>query len=323
MVSRIGGRKFLLEGEEKGRLWSCISRAAAFSGVELLSWAIMDNHFHLLVRVLERQEVSDAELERRMSVLYGHAKFAAVKDKWASWIKHGNGVRVLDEKARLRNRMFDLSQFCKTFKEEYSQDYNRRHENTGTIWEGRFKSILVEGSARALSTVSSYIHLNPVRAGIAKRPEEAKWTSFGAACSGNESARTALCALSGRAFGAKFSDWASARAKLLSIMSGEMAGATASVSEWMAARAKDPVLARFFPAEDDETAKNLAAPVDFGALLMQRVVSFLHGGAIGGFAFLAMAARLLPQRRRRRSRLLLDDCRIPDLTPLAGSRGAS
>jgi hypothetical protein len=42
---------------------------------------------------------------------------------------------------------------------------NRRLERTGTLWEGRFKSVLVEGGEQALLTVAAYIDLNPVRAG--------------------------------------------------------------------------------------------------------------------------------------------------------------
>lgn len=45
-------------------------QVADFSGVEVLTYAIMSNHFHVLVRVDDTQEVSDAELMRRYKVLY-------------------------------------------------------------------------------------------------------------------------------------------------------------------------------------------------------------------------------------------------------------
>lgn len=54
--------------------------------------------------------------------------------------------------------------------------FNRRHGRTGTLWEGRFKSCLVD-SERYLLTVLRYIELNPVRAAIAASPEEYPWSS--------------------------------------------------------------------------------------------------------------------------------------------------
>ena len=158
VVSRIGGKRFLIDEKEKAILLGMIRGAAAFSGVELYTFAVMSNHFHLLVRVPRRKEVSDRELERRMLAWYGPGKFAAILEKWEKWTKKGLEMRVADERGRMRARMYDLSQFCKTFKEAYTQDYNKRHENTGTIWEGRFKSILLEGSFRALMTVAGYVH---------------------------------------------------------------------------------------------------------------------------------------------------------------------
>ena len=173
VVSRIGGKRFLIDEKEKAVLLGMIRAAAAFSGVELYTFAIMSNHFHLLVRVPRRKAVSDAELLRRMEALYGTPRYRKVLEKWEKWTERKQDWRVLDEKARMRARIYDLSQFCKTFKEAYTQDYNKRHENTGTIWEGRFKSILLEGSRRALMTVAGYIHLNPVRAGMSGSAEAA------------------------------------------------------------------------------------------------------------------------------------------------------
>lgn len=54
--------------------------------------------------------------------------------------------------------------------------FNRRYGRTGTLWEGRFKSCLVD-SDRYLLTVLRYIELNPVRAAIAASPEEHPWSS--------------------------------------------------------------------------------------------------------------------------------------------------
>lgn len=58
----------------------------------------------------------------------------------------------------------------------YVPTFNRRHGRTGTLWEGRFKSCLVD-SDRYVLTVQRYIELNPVRAAIAEMPEAYRWSS--------------------------------------------------------------------------------------------------------------------------------------------------
>lgn len=55
---------------------------------------------------------------------------------------------------------------------------NNRYDRSGTLWEGRFRSTLID-SERYLLTVSRYIELNPVRAAMVKHPSDYAWTSFG------------------------------------------------------------------------------------------------------------------------------------------------
>lgn len=54
---------------------------------------------------------------------------------------------------------------------------NRKYRRTGTLWEGRFKSALID-SERYLLTCSRYVELNPVRAGMVKHPDEYRWSSY-------------------------------------------------------------------------------------------------------------------------------------------------
>ena len=304
VVSRIGGRRFLLDEAEKGVLLGMIRAAAAFSGVELYTFAVMSNHFHLLVRVPRRREVPEGELLRRTEALYGGPRFRKVVEKWDKWEKKGEGARVAEEKSRLRARMYDLSQFCKTFKEAYTQDYNKRHDNTGTIWEGRFKSILVEGSRRALMTVAGYIHLNPVRAGVVERPEEACSAGYGAACQGDGVARRGLVALAGRGGAWKEPTWEEARRACADAMEGRIPG-------------------RSPPEEAPAGSGGEGAPRTMRELLRRRAAGFLHGGALGGERFLRRVAGLLPPRARRRSEGLFDRCPFLELKSAAGVREAS
>jgi putative transposase len=59
----------------------------------------------------------------------------------------------------------------------YVPYFNRRHERTGTLWEGRFRSCLVE-SAHYVLACYRYIELNPVRAEMVTYPRDYLWSSF-------------------------------------------------------------------------------------------------------------------------------------------------
>ena len=310
VVSRIGGKRFLIDGEEKGVLLGMIRAAAAFSGVELYTFAIMSNHFHLLVRVPRRREVPDAELLKRMEALYGTPRFLKVLEKWEKWTKKHQEDRVEEEKARLRARMFDLSQFCKTFKEAYTQDYNRRHGNTGTIWEGRFKSILLEGSWRAMMTVAGYIHLNPVRAKMVEKAEEATNAGYGAACQGDARAQAGLVSLAKRVYGASGVAWKDARAACAEVVEGALPEA--------ASAGRGDLGTRGTIGTDGAAGKG-----PLRELLRRRVAGFLHGGALGGERFLKRVAGCLPPRTRRRPESLLDRFPSLKLKHTAGVREAS
>jgi putative transposase len=61
--------------------------------------------------------------------------------------------------------------------QRYTQYVNRRYGRTGTLWEGRFRSGLVEGE-RYLLTCQRYIELNPVRAGMVSQPDQYQWSSY-------------------------------------------------------------------------------------------------------------------------------------------------
>ena len=59
----------------------------------------------------------------------------------------------------------------------YVRYFNKAHKRTGTLWEGRFKSCLVD-SENYFLVVSRYIELNPVRAKMVKQPSEYTWSSY-------------------------------------------------------------------------------------------------------------------------------------------------
>lgn len=59
----------------------------------------------------------------------------------------------------------------------YTQSYNRRHRKVGHLFQGRFKAIVIEAE-RYFLEVCRYVELNPVRAGMVKRPDAWRWSSY-------------------------------------------------------------------------------------------------------------------------------------------------
>ena len=192
VISRIAGQRFLMDAEEKNRLLELLFRAAEFSGVDVLTFALMDNHFHLMLRVPQARPVDDADLVRRMRVLYGDAKTDRILLDWERWEKKGDGSRALKAKTLLRARLFDLSEFCKTLKQHYSMSYNFRHGYSGSIWGARFKSMILSPDYETLMTVGAYIDLNPVRASVVQDARDYAWSGWGQAHRGHAGARRGL-----------------------------------------------------------------------------------------------------------------------------------
>lgn len=183
VVSRINARSFLLTDGEKEVFRDLLRRVAGFCGVTVLTYALLDNHFHLLVEVPEEAgELDDETLLKRASLLYGNER----KGQPLSYARIALALKVGgDTRERMRRllieRMVSLPMFVKILKQRYSILYNRKNDRLGTLWEERFHSVLVENCPRALRAVGAYIDLNAVRAGIVRDPKDYRFSGYGEA----------------------------------------------------------------------------------------------------------------------------------------------
>ncbi len=180
---------------EKKVLVSMMRKLASFCGLDILTYCIMDNHFHVLVHVPERGEISTEELLKRYEHLYGKDEAGELKLRWEDMMKsEATAHQVEQEMAALRRRMGDISPFMQALKHRFSVWFRHHHANYkgGTIWDSRFGSTLIEGSDNALSAVAAYIDLNPVRAGIVDDPAEYAWSGYGSAMIGDKESRKGL-----------------------------------------------------------------------------------------------------------------------------------
>jgi len=188
-ITRCVGGQRLLDDRAKEVLRKQMHQVAKFCGVQVLAYCLMSNHFHVLVRVPEKSEVTDAQLLERFAVLY-HREEERIKTLEVLLKQGGEEADVLREK--LLARMGDVSLFMKELKQRFSIWYNRSHKRYGTLWAERFKSVLVEDKHHSLPTVAAYIDLNPVRARMVKDPKDYRFSSYGELMGGSKRFEEAL-----------------------------------------------------------------------------------------------------------------------------------
>ena len=70
-----------------------------------------------------------------------------------------------------------VSKLMQSLGRKYVQDFNHKYQRSGTLWEGRFRSCLVESEQYVLACYR-YIELNPVRASMVQNPKDYKWSSY-------------------------------------------------------------------------------------------------------------------------------------------------
>ena len=193
LMSRTAGGLELFGEAEKEVLRRLIHRAAGFSGVRVLTYCVMSNHFHILAAVEPVESLSDEELVRRYRLLYGEeGRYRQLGAGDLAALLASGGPLAGEVRAGLLARMGDVSEFMKTLKQRFGMWFNRNRGRYGTLWAERFKSLLVEAEEEALKTVAAYIDLNPVRAGLAEDPGEYRWCGYAEALGGSREAREGL-----------------------------------------------------------------------------------------------------------------------------------
>ena len=194
-ISRTVGGDFLLGNEEKAVLRKQMWQIAEFCGVEILTYCILSNHFHMLVSVPDKDsvEVSDAELLRRYRVMYPEPtvhQTARIEVLEAQLNACGEDADKTRES--LLSRMHDVSAFMQSLKQRFSVWYNRSRDRFGTVWAERYRGVLVQGGGFPLYTMARYIDLNPIRAGLVEDPKDYQFCGYSEAVAGNERAKSGI-----------------------------------------------------------------------------------------------------------------------------------
>ncbi|MBN9692724.1 MAG: transposase [Verrucomicrobia bacterium] len=197
-MSRVVDRRHCFEQEEKEQFVKLLWEYATFCGIRVLNYCVMSNHFHLELEVPPRpsQPLSaEAFLKRLAGLSASTLTPARARQELEVFQRAGDAA---GERAYLERKcrdMWSLSGFMKRLKGRFTQWFNRRHGRRGTLWEERFKSVLVQGSAASLLVVAWYLDLNPIRARIVTDPGLYPWCGYGAALTGSTGARLGIQSL--------------------------------------------------------------------------------------------------------------------------------
>jgi len=276
------------------QLW----QIADYCGVQILTYAIMSNHFHVLVRVpLKTDDIPDAELLRRYHVLYPKpTRLQAARMKLVTEQLKTNGPEAVKWRKQQLGLMCDISPFMKLFKQRFSIWFNRTHGRKGFLWSERFKSVLVEGRGNVLSTMAAYIDLNPVRAGIASDPKDYRFCGYAEAVKGNKTAQTGITDIvTGGQTGEKWSNAQEAyRMRLFGDGVKHRAGKAAITPEQYAKVMEEK------------------GTIPLADVLRCRVRYFTDGAVLGSKAFVAKHLARYQQKTGLRKRMAMRD--LPPLT---------
>jgi REP element-mobilizing transposase RayT len=161
VISRTALDGFPFGPVEKDRFVSILKRFARIYFTEILGYAVMDNHVHILVRMLPDRNYSDEDIEARYKLYYGE-----------------DAVFPVGRIDHFRKKWGNLSEFVREVKQTFSRYYNKAKGRKGTLWGERFKSVIVERGETLINCLA-YIDLNAIRAGIVTRPENYRWCSLG------------------------------------------------------------------------------------------------------------------------------------------------
>ena len=317
-ISRVVDRRFVFEDAEREQFRMFMRMQENFSGCRVLSYCIMSNHFHILLEVPPVPDggISDEELLKRLSAIQSEAIVAMVARELAEARATGRDGLVAEIHARFTYRMHDLSEFMKTLLQRFTRWFNRTHDRSGTLWEERYKSVIVE-SGVAARTMAAYIDLNPVRAGMATDPAEYRWSSYGEAVGGGpkgngKKSRAGLvrACMSHQGAGFEADRW-----KEVSRIYRRAMGLALARKNGRAELGKDAVRPQMNTAEALEAEDNGTVLPDLGmaAMLRCRVRYFTDGAVIGSKEFVneafAGARERFGQKRRDGARKLKGNAR--------------
>ncbi|WP_019894141.1 transposase [Hydrogenovibrio halophilus] len=174
-IDAISGRNY-----EHRKPWieQRMMQLASVFAIDVAAFAVMSNHYHLVVRVnqVKAESWSMDEVLLQWTQLFAAPKL--VQDYLADpkALSAGSLKRVQEQVEIYRERLMDISWYMRVLNESIARYANQEDEVKGRFWEGRFKSQALLDEQAVLAAMA-YVDLNPVRANIARELLDSDFTS--------------------------------------------------------------------------------------------------------------------------------------------------
>ena len=186
-VSRCVRRAFLCgKDDHTGKSYShrkqwIIQRLEQISlvySIDICAYAIMENHYHLVLKVDDTaaQSLTDKEVREKWMQLY-HGDVLINRFLNGDCHSQAELEKVNEITQQWRLRLSDLSWFMRSLNEYIARKANEEDNCKGHFWESRFKSQALLNE-QALLSCMAYVDLNPIRAGINETLEDSDFTSI-------------------------------------------------------------------------------------------------------------------------------------------------
>ena len=148
---------------------------ASLFNIDICSYAVLSNHYHLVLKVNVDENISNEEVCQRWIQLYSAPPLVGrwMKQELTSKAEQDMALKII---SNWRNRLIDISWFMRCLNEFIARKANKEDKCKGRFWEGRFKSQALLDE-EALLACMAYVDLNPVRAKMADDVESSKYTS--------------------------------------------------------------------------------------------------------------------------------------------------
>ncbi|MEW8322051.1 MAG: transposase [Candidatus Thiodiazotropha taylori] len=146
--------------------------------IDLCGYAIMSNHFHLVLYIDKKtaDKWTSLEVVTRWHRLFS-GSFLSQRYIDGDALSQAEQKALHDQIVVWRSRLMDISWFMRCLNEPIARRANQEDRCTGRFWEGRYKSQALLDE-KALAACLAYVDLNPLRAGMAQTPETAEFTSI-------------------------------------------------------------------------------------------------------------------------------------------------
>jgi len=153
-----------------------IEHLASSFNIDVCAYAIMSNHYHLVLKINSTKDWSEKQVLSYWSAL---CELPSICERYLQGDSFSTAELdlVYLEVDVYRKRLMSISWFMKLLNEYISRICNAEENLSGTFWESRFKSQALLDE-KAVLTCMAYVDLNPIRAAMAKTPEESDYTSI-------------------------------------------------------------------------------------------------------------------------------------------------